>query len=131
MLIGSVSEEGNRMSSRPTEEEWHASLAKAYGNERASIIIATLKKAYPQKKIQTLSYMCSGTPGLNGLSMRNNVVILTCHRFGNRFRIIEIILVGLDERFHELPRDEPHLMSLIAQLGGKEMRARAGFHPND
>ncbi|MGA2851673.1 MAG: carboxylesterase family protein, partial [Terracidiphilus sp.] len=74
MLIGSVSEEGNRMSSRPTEEEWRASLTKAYGNEKATAIIATLKKAYPQKKIQTLSYMCSGTPGLNGLGMRNNVV---------------------------------------------------------
>lgn len=74
MLIGSVSEEGNRMSSRPTEEEWHASLRKAYSDEKASAIIATLKKAYPQKKIQTLSYMCSGNPGLNGLNMRNNVV---------------------------------------------------------
>ncbi|MGC2301005.1 MAG: carboxylesterase family protein [Acidobacteriaceae bacterium] len=74
MLIGSVTEEGNRMSSRPTEEEWHASLSKAYGEEKASAIIATLKKAYPQKKIQTLSYMCSGNPGLNGLGMRNNVV---------------------------------------------------------
>ena len=28
MLIGSVSEEGNRMLSRPTEAEWHASLAR-------------------------------------------------------------------------------------------------------
>jgi len=28
MLIGSVSEEGNHMSSRPTEDVWHASLAK-------------------------------------------------------------------------------------------------------
>jgi para-nitrobenzyl esterase len=74
MLIGSVSEEGNRMSSRPTEEEWRASLSKAYGNEKATAIIAALKKAYPQKKIQTLSYICSGTPGLNGLGMRNNVV---------------------------------------------------------
>ena len=74
MLIGSVSEEGNRMSSRPTEEEWHASLAKTYGEDKATAIIATLKKAYPQKKIQTLSYMCSGNPGLNGLAMRNNVV---------------------------------------------------------
>jgi para-nitrobenzyl esterase len=74
MLIGSVSEEGNRMSSKPTEEEWHASLAKAYGDERATAIIAALKKAYPQKKIQTLSYICSGAPGLNGLAMRNNVV---------------------------------------------------------
>ena len=74
MLIGSVSEEGNRMLSRPTEEEWHASLAKAYGDDKATAIIATLKKAYPQKKIQTLSYMCTGTFGLSGLPMRNNVV---------------------------------------------------------
>ena len=74
MLIGSVCEEGNRMSSRPTEEEWHANLARAYGDEKATAIIATLKKAYPDKKIQTLSYMCGGAGGLNGLSMRNNVV---------------------------------------------------------
>jgi para-nitrobenzyl esterase len=74
MLVGSVSEEGNRMSSRPTEEEWRASLSKAYGEEKATALIAALKKAYPQKQIQTLSYICSGTPGLNGLGMRNNVV---------------------------------------------------------
>ena len=74
MLIGSVSEEGNRMSQKPTEEEWHANLAKAYGEEKASALIATLKKAYPHKAIQTLSYICSGSPGLNGLSVRNNVV---------------------------------------------------------
>ena len=73
MLIGSVSEEGNRMSSKPTEEEWHATLAKAYDAEKATAIIAALKKAYPQKKIQTLSYMCAGA-FLNGLGMRNNVV---------------------------------------------------------
>ena len=74
MLIGSVSEEGNHMRSRPTEEEWHANLAKVYGEDKATAIVSTLKKAYPQKKVQTLSYMCSGTFGLNGLSMRNNVV---------------------------------------------------------
>ena len=74
MLVGSVSEEGNRMSSRPTEEEWHANLAKAYGDAKATAIIAALKKQYPQKAIRTLSYMCSGSPGLNGLAMRNNVV---------------------------------------------------------
>ena len=74
MLIGSVSEEGNQMSSRPTEEEWHANLAKTYGEEKATAIVAALKKAYPRKKIQTLSYICSGTPGLNGLGMRNNAV---------------------------------------------------------
>jgi para-nitrobenzyl esterase len=74
MLIGSVSEEGNQMSSRPTEQEWNARLAKTYGEAKASAIIAALKKAYPDKKIQTLSYICSGRPGLNTLSMRNNVV---------------------------------------------------------
>ena len=74
MLVGSVTEEGNRMSQKPTEEEWHSNLAKAYGEQKATAIVATLKKAYPQKKIQTLSYMCSGSFGLNGLSMRNNVV---------------------------------------------------------
>jgi len=74
MLIGSVSEEGNRMSSNPTEEEWHASLAKVYGDEKATAIVTALKKAYPHKKIRTLSYMCSGSPGLNSLVMRNNVV---------------------------------------------------------
>ncbi|HKF50454.1 MAG TPA: carboxylesterase family protein [Terracidiphilus sp.] len=74
MLVGSVSEEGNQMSSHPTEDEWHASLTKTYGAEKATAIVAALKKAYPQKKIQTLSYICSGNPGLNGLSMRNNVV---------------------------------------------------------
>jgi len=74
MLIGSVTEEANRMSSRPNEEEWHASLTKGYGDEKASAIIAALKGAYPQKEIRTLSYMCSGNPGLNALVMRNNVV---------------------------------------------------------
>ena len=74
MLVGSVSEEGNRMSSKPTEDEWHAALTKTYGAEKATAIVSALKESYPQKKIQTLSYMCSGSPGLNGLSMRNNVV---------------------------------------------------------
>jgi len=74
MLSGSVSEEGNRMSQRSTEEEWRANLSKAYGEAKAGAIVTALKKAYPQKKIQTLSYICSGAPGLNGLAIRNNVV---------------------------------------------------------
>jgi para-nitrobenzyl esterase len=72
MLVGSVSEEGNRMSSRPTEAEWVATLTKSYGEEKAAALVAALKKAYPKKSIRTLSYMCSGG-GLNGLTMRNNV----------------------------------------------------------
>jgi para-nitrobenzyl esterase len=72
MLIGSVSEEGNRMSSRPTEAEWEATLTKSYGEAKAAALFSALKKAYPKKSIRTLSYMCSGG-GLNGLTMRNNV----------------------------------------------------------
>ena len=73
MLIGSVSEEGNRMSSSPTEEEWHATLGKTYGDDKATAIIAAMKKAYPEKRSR-LCPTCAVAPGLNGLSMRNNVV---------------------------------------------------------
>jgi para-nitrobenzyl esterase len=72
LLIGSVSEEGNRMSSRPTEDEWVATLTRSYGSAKAAAIVAALKRAYPSKSIRTLSYMCSG-PGLNSLAIRNNV----------------------------------------------------------
>ncbi len=72
MLMGSVSEEGNSMRSRPTEAEWLATLAKNYGEAKAQALAAALRKAHPEKSIRTLSYMCSGG-GLNGLGMRNNV----------------------------------------------------------
>jgi para-nitrobenzyl esterase len=72
MLIGSVSEEGNSMRSRPTEAEWLATLSKSYGEAKAAALVAALKRAHPGKSIRTLSYMCSGG-GLNGLGMRNNV----------------------------------------------------------
>ena len=72
MLMGSVSEEGNSMRSRPTEAEWLATLTKSYGEAKAQALVAALKKAHPEKSIRTLSYMCSGG-GLNGLGMRNNV----------------------------------------------------------
>jgi para-nitrobenzyl esterase len=71
MLIGSVSEEGNRMLSRPTEAEWLATLTRSYGQAKAAALVAALKKAHPEKSIRTLSYMCSGG-GLNSLNMRNN-----------------------------------------------------------
>jgi para-nitrobenzyl esterase len=67
MLIGNVSEEGNRMSSRPTEAEWHATLARTWGEAKATALIAAMKKAHPEKSIRTLSY------GVNGLTARNNV----------------------------------------------------------
>ncbi len=67
MLIGSVSEEGNQMSSKPTEAEWHDKLAKVIGDTKASALIAAMKQAHPEKSIRTLSY------GVSGLLVRNNV----------------------------------------------------------
>ena len=67
MLIGSVSEEGNRMSSRPTEAEWHATLAGVLGEAKAATLVAAMKKAHPEKSIRTLSY------GVSGLLVRNRV----------------------------------------------------------
>jgi para-nitrobenzyl esterase len=67
MLIGSVSEEGNSMRSKPTEVEWHTRLASVIGDDKASALIAAMKKAHPEKSIQTLSY------GVGGLSGRNKV----------------------------------------------------------
>jgi para-nitrobenzyl esterase len=71
MLVGSVSEEGNRMSSHPTEEEWHATLAKDLGEPKATELIAAMKKAHPEKAIRTLSY------GVAGLGGRNHVVSMS------------------------------------------------------
>jgi len=68
MLVGSVSEEGNRMNSKPTEAEWHATLAKELGESKATELIAAMKKAHPEKTIRTLSY------GVAGLGGRNHVV---------------------------------------------------------
>ncbi len=67
ILFGSVSEETMRYLSSPTEAEWHASLAKVIGDEKASELIAAMKKAHPEKSIKTLSY------GVGGLSARNKV----------------------------------------------------------
>ena len=79
MLIGSVSEEGMRYSSNPTEAEWHATLAAALGEAKAGALIAAMKKAHPEKSIRTLSY------GVQGMSARNNVqrmVKMKCEQGG-------------------------------------------------
>ncbi len=49
ILIGSVSEEGNSMSTIPSAAEWHAGLAKTYGEQKASSIIAALRPTIPRK----------------------------------------------------------------------------------
>jgi para-nitrobenzyl esterase len=65
MLTGSVSEEGNYMASCPTEAECHATLAKALGDDKATALIAAMKKAHPEKSIRTLSYGVAGLSNLN------------------------------------------------------------------
>ena len=70
MLIGSVSEEGTAYASKPNEVEWHAGLAKFYGEAKATALIAAMKKAHPEKSIQTLSY------GVAGLNSRNSVSLM-------------------------------------------------------
>jgi para-nitrobenzyl esterase len=83
MLIGNVSEEGNAMRSRPTEEQWLATLTKNYGEEKAKALVSALKKAHPEKSIRQLSYMCSG-PGLNTLGMRNNAVKMATLKYNQK-----------------------------------------------
>ncbi len=67
MLVGSVSEEGMRYRSNPTEAEWHATLARQYGEAKATALISAMKKAHPEKSIRLLSY------GVGGINMRNSV----------------------------------------------------------
>jgi para-nitrobenzyl esterase len=67
LMIGSVSEEGMQFHLNPSEAEWHHSLTNAYGDAKASALIAAMKKAHPEKSIRTLSY------GVQGLNARNNV----------------------------------------------------------
>jgi para-nitrobenzyl esterase len=83
LLFGSTSEEGNSMLSRPTEAEWLATLTRNYGEAKAKALVAGLKKAYPNKSIRTLSYIC-GASGLNGLNMRNNVTRMATLKYNQK-----------------------------------------------
>jgi para-nitrobenzyl esterase len=80
MLIGSVSEEGNSMLSRPTEAEWRATLTKSYGEAKATALIAAMKKAHPEKSIRKLSYMCNGS-GLNTFNICNNALRMATMKY--------------------------------------------------
>jgi len=83
LLVGSVSEEGNSMLSRPTEAEWLATLTRNYGEAKAKALAAALKKAHPEKSVRTLSYMCGGS-GLNSLNMRNNVTRMATMKYNQK-----------------------------------------------
>ena len=45
---------------------------------------------------------------------RDKAHVLALGRFGNRFCIDEVVLVGLHKWLHELRRDKTHIMSLVA-----------------
>ena len=83
VLMGSVTEEGNSMVSRPTEAEWLANLTRSYGASKAQALVAALRAAYPEKSIRTLSYMCSGS-FLDALTMRNNVTNMATMKHAQR-----------------------------------------------
>jgi para-nitrobenzyl esterase len=83
IIFGSVSEEGNLMRSRPTEQEWLATLTKLYGEAKAKALAEGLKKAYPNKSIRQLSYMC-GISNLNTLHMRNNVTRMATLKYNQK-----------------------------------------------
>jgi para-nitrobenzyl esterase len=78
LMIGSVSEEGNAMASRPTEAEWLASLSEIIGAAKASALIPAMKKAHPEKSIRTLSY------GVQGVNQRNSVVHMAKLKYGQK-----------------------------------------------
>ena len=75
LLIGSVSEEGNRMLSRPSREEWQKTLARSLGDAKANALIAAMMKAHPNKSIRTLSY------AVGGLGQRSNVQRMSRMKF--------------------------------------------------
>jgi len=74
ILIGSVSEEGNSMGSRPTEEQWRATLARVWGDAKGKALADAMIKKYRKKSIRLLSY------GVNGISSRNNVTRMATHK---------------------------------------------------
>ena len=61
---------------------------------------------------------------------RHKPHVLPRHRLGDRLRIEEVVLVRLEKGFYKLRRDQPHIVSLFTQDSADEMRARAGFDPN-
>ena len=67
IIFGNVSEEGMRFSAKPTEAEWRTQLAADIGAAKADALIASMKKAHPEKAIRTLSY------GVQSIAFRNRV----------------------------------------------------------
>jgi para-nitrobenzyl esterase len=67
VIFGNTSEEGMRWGSNPSEAEWRTELAGILGASKADALIASMKKAHPEKAIRTLSY------GVQSVAYRNRV----------------------------------------------------------
>jgi para-nitrobenzyl esterase len=67
MLIGNTSEEGMRWGLNPSEAEWRKDLTGQLGAAKADALIASMKKAHPEKAARTLSY------GVQSIAYRNRV----------------------------------------------------------
>ncbi|MBZ5618790.1 MAG: carboxylesterase family protein [Acidobacteriia bacterium] len=78
ILIGSVSEEGNSMGSRPTEEQWRATLARTWGEAKGRALADAMMKKYPKKSVRLLSY------GVNGINSRNNVTRMATLKYNQK-----------------------------------------------
>jgi hypothetical protein len=52
------------------------------------------------------------------------------HCLGYRFRISEVVLMALEERLHELPRDQLCVMAQRQKLPAKVVGPDASLHPN-
>jgi para-nitrobenzyl esterase len=78
ILIGSVSEEGNSMGSRPAEAEWRATLARTWGEAKGNALADAMIKKYPKKSIRLLSY------GVNGINSRNNVTRMATLKYNQK-----------------------------------------------
>src|SRR5277367_1270656 len=60
---------------------------------------------------------------------RNKPHVLSVYRFGNGFRIKEVVLVRLHEWLHELRRNQLHVMALFSQNTTEEVSTRTSLHP--
>ncbi|WP_370714994.1 carboxylesterase/lipase family protein [Sphingomonas sp. IW22] len=67
VIFGNTSEEGMRWGSNPTEAEWRTEVAGILGAAKADALIASMKRAHPEKAIRTLSY------GVQSIAYRNRV----------------------------------------------------------
>ena len=61
---------------------------------------------------------------------RNEAHVLPVDSFGDRFRIEEVVLVGLHERLYELGWNQLHVMALFSQGAAEKVSTRTCLHPD-